>query len=437
MKPARGAAAGTPTAVVKPGVRRVRGTVQRTVRSLRYLLLGLAAGIGALVTVVAGATGCAVLAVTHLGAPAFLAATAAVRRLAGLERRRAALVLPAAVPVPYPSAEAATVAGRARQRAAHPATWRDTAWLTVLFPLTVVCAVVAVVVLCVDLAALTSPAWARALPPERRSDPGFTTLTTPGRQAVTALAALVLLPAAAWLVRALATGQARLAAGLLKPGRTQRLTERTDRLALTRSRAIDAQAAELRRIERDLHDGAQARIVALGMTLALAERRLKALGPAADQARADLAAARADVHTALDELRHLVRGIHPPILTDRGLDGALTALFADHPLPITAGVRLPRRPAPALEAAAYFLIAEALTNITKHAHATSATVTVHARVDGTLAVTVTDDGHGGADPGGPGLTGLRRRIEALDGTLALTSPAGGPTTVHAEIPCAL
>ncbi|MFD3875422.1 sensor histidine kinase [Streptomyces sp. NPDC058623] len=411
--------------------------LQRTVRSLQYLLLGLAAGSGALVTVVAGATGCAVLVVTHLGAPAFLAATTAVRRLAGLERRRAALILPAPIPTPYPGAEPATVAGRARQRAAHPATWRDTAWMTILFPLTLVCAVLAVVVLAVDLAALTSPAWAWAIPPERRGDPGFMTLTTPGRQATTALAALILLPAAAWLVRALAAGQARLAAGLLKPGRTQRLSERTDHLARTRSRAIDAQAAELRRIERDLHDGAQARIVALGMTLALAERRLKALGPAADQARTDLAAARADVNTALDELRHLVRGIHPPILTDRGLDGALTALFADHPLPVTADIRLPHRLAPALEAAAYFLIAEALTNITKHAHATTVTVTVDTRPDGTLAVTVTDDGQGGADPEGSGLTGLRRRVEALDGTFTLTSPSGGPTTMHAEIPCAL
>ncbi|MGK5638047.1 sensor histidine kinase [Streptomyces sp. URMC 126] len=408
----------------------------RTIRALRHLLLGLVTGTGALAVVVAGATGCVVLAVTHLGAPAFLAATAAVRRLAGAERRRAALVLPDPIAVPYAPVRAATAAGRARQLAAHPATWRDTAWLTLLFPLALVCAVVAVVVLAVDLAALTSPAWAWALPPAHRADPGFTTVTTPVRRILTALAALALLPGVCRLVEALSAGQARLAAALLAPGRTQLLTERTDRLALTRSRAIDAQAAELRRIERDLHDGAQARIVALGMSLALADRRLRQLGPAADAARADLAAARADVTRALDELRHLVRGIHPPILTDRGLDGALAALFADHPLPVTADVHLPRRLAPALDAAAYFLIAEALTNTAKHAHATAATVTVRTRPDGTLNVTVTDDGRGGADPDGPGISGLRRRIEALDGTLTLTSPTGGPTTLHAEFPCA-
>lgn len=424
-------------AVIRRAARRVPDTFHRTIRALRYLLLGVPAGIGALVTVVAGATGCLVLAITHLGAPAFLATTATVRQLASLERRRAALVLPAPVPAPYRPAEAGTAAGRARQLATHPATWRDPAWLACLFPLTLVCAVIAVVVLAADLAALTSPAWAWALPPARRSDPGFATLTTPARQALTAVAALVLLPAVTWLVRALSTGQARLASALLAPGRTQRLTERTDRLTITRSRVIDAQAAELRRIERNLHDGAQARIVALGMSLALADRRLKALGPAADAARADLAAARADVNTALDELRHLVRGIHPPILTDRGLDGALTALFADHPLPVTTDIQLPRRLAPALDAAAYFLIAEALTNTAKHAHATNATVHVRTRPDGALAITVTDDGHGGADPNGPGISGLRRRIEALDGTLTLTSPPGGPTTVHAEFPCAL
>lgn len=427
----------TGAAVIRHKAHRVPDMFHRTTRALRYLLLGVATGIGALVTVVAGTTGCLVLGITHLGVPAFLITAAVVRRLASLERRRAALVLRAPVPVPYSPAGTATAAGRARQLARHPATWRDTAWLTLLLPVALVCAVIAVVVLAVDLAALSSPAWAWALPSARRSDPGFATLTTPAGQALTALAALILLPAVTWLVRALSAGQARLAAALLAPGRTQRLAERTDRLTITRSRVIDAQAAELRRIERDLHDGAQARIVALGMSLALADRRLKALGPAADAARADLVAARADVNTALDELRHLVRGIHPPILTDRGLDGALTALFADHPLPVTADIQLPRRLAPALDAAAYFLIAEALTNTAKHAHATGATVSVRTRPDGALAVTVTDDGHGDADPNGTGISGLRRRIEALDGILTLTSPPGGPTTVHAEFPCAL
>ncbi|MFD4790921.1 sensor histidine kinase [Streptomyces sp. NPDC058459] len=417
--------------------RRLTTMFRRTLRALAYLLYGLGTGIAALVTLVVAVTACAVLSLTHAGVPAFLAATSATRALAGLERRRAALVLLGPVPTPYRQADAATRAGRARQVAAHPATWRDIAWLTALFPLALASAVVAVVVLGVDLAALTSPAWVWALPAHHRHDNGFVTVTTPLGQVLTVLAAAALLPLLARLVRALAGGQARLAAALLASGRTQRLTERADRLTRTRARAIDAQAAELKRIERDLHDGAQARIVGLGMTLALAEHRLKALGAAADPARADLAAARREITTALDELRHLVRGIHPPILTDRGLDGALTALFADHPLPVLADVDLPRRLAPAVESAAYFLIAEALTNTAKHAQATHATVTAHTRPDRTLAVTVTDDGHGGADPDGPGLSGLRRRLDALDATLTLASPPGGPTRLHAEFPCAL
>jgi signal transduction histidine kinase len=414
----------------------MNGVFRSGVRALAYLLYGVGTGIAALATLVTAVTACAVLGVTHAGAPAFLIAAAATRSLAGWERRRAALVLPAAIPPPYQPADATTIAGRARRVAAHPATWRDISWLVVLFPLALTCAVVAVVLLSVDLAALTSPAWAWALPAGLADDPGFRTVGTLRGRALTAMAGLALLPPIVLGVRALATGQARLAAALLSPGRTQQLAERADHFRRTRARALDAQAAELQRIERDLHDGAQARIVALGMTLALTEHRLKALGPAADPARADLTSARREITIALDELRHLVRGIHPPILTDRGLDGALAALCADHPLPVVTEVDLPRRLPPAIESAAYFLIAEALANTAKHGHANHVVVAVRTRPDGTLAVTVTDDGRGGADPDGPGLSGLRRRLDALDATLDVESPPGGPTRLHAEFPCA-
>lgn len=409
----------------------------RTARALTHLLYGLGTGIVALVTLVLAVTACTVLSVTHAGAHVFLASTTATRYLAGLERRRAALVLPVPIPRPYRSMGAVTAAGRARQIASQAATWRDVAWLMLLFPLALVGAVVALVLLGVDLAAFTAPAWVWALPPGHRHDTGFLPVATPVRRALTALTALILLPLLARLVQVLSNTQARMARMLLAPGRTQQLAERADHLTRTRTRVIDAQAAELQRIERDLHDGAQARIVGLGMTLALAEHRLSALGPAADSARADLTAARREVTLALEELRHLVRGIHPPILTDRGLDGALTALFADHPLPVTAHIDLPTRLPPAVESAAYFLIAEALANIAKHAHATRVTVTASTQRDGALSVTVTDNGCGGANPEGTGLTGLRRRLDALDATLTLTSPPGGPTRLHAEFPCAL
>jgi signal transduction histidine kinase len=203
---------------------------------------------------------------------------------------------------------------------------------------------------------------------------------------------------------------------------------------------VDAQAAELRRIERDLHDGSQARMVAAGMTLALAARRLRAQpdAEAADdtaRAAADVDLARRQIDDALTELRRLVRGIHPPILTDRGLHAALAALAGDSPLTVSVrGATGERYPA-AVESAAYFVVAEGLANAAKHADATRCTVELHRSGD-TVHVTLTDDGRGGADPAGSGLEGLRRRIEALDGVLTITSPPGGPTSLHAEFPCA-
>jgi signal transduction histidine kinase len=263
----------------------------------------------------------------------------------------------------------------------------------------------------------------------------FLMTTTPGRCLFAALGVLLAPPAAA-LVRVLAAGLARLAATLLGPGEHRRLVEQTAQLTRSRQRVVDAQAAELRRIERDLHDGAQARIVAAGMTLALAARKLRAHPPgtADPDGGADVELARRQLDDALAELRRLVRGIHPPILTDRGLHAALTALAGDAPFTVELrGDPTARYPA-AVESAAYFVVAEGLTNTAKHAAATTATVDVSQHAD-TVRITVTDNGHGGADPTGTGIDGLRRRVEALDGTLTLTSPPGGPTVLYAELPC--
>jgi signal transduction histidine kinase len=221
------------------------------------------------------------------------------------------------------------------------------------------------------------------------------------------------------------------AALLSSPDQTQ-LTERIETLESSRAGAVDAQESALRRIERDLHDGAQARLVALGMSLGMAEHTL-----ADDPGRAGelLADARVDAEAALRELRDLARGIHPPVLGDRGLEAAVGALASATPLRVTLAVDVPERPAPAVESAAYFVVAEALANAAKHAHAERLEIRI-ARVDDALELEVQDDGHGGADAGGAGLTGLRHRVEALDGSLHVTSPPGGPTTVRAEIPCA-
>jgi signal transduction histidine kinase len=209
-------------------------------------------------------------------------------------------------------------------------------------------------------------------------------------------------------------------------GRGQRIQE----LETTRAGAVDVQEAELRRIERDLHDGAQARLVALGMNLGLAEQKLRTDPEAV---RLLLAEARQGATEALEELRDLARGIHPPILTDRGLEAAVADLVSRSPVPVTLSVDLPERPPPAVEIAAYFVVSEALANAIKYAGATQLQITVGRTRDG-LRIVVVDDGKGGANPAGNGLTGMRQRVEALDGRLVVASPEGGPTTVTAELP---
>ena len=224
-----------------------------------------------------------------------------------------------------------------------------------------------------------------------------------------------------------------LLAALTAAGVYGQREHRIKRLEQTRAGAVDVQESELRRIERDLHDGAQARLVALGMSLGMAEQ---ALDRDPEAVRALLVEARKGAGEALAELRDLARGIRPPLLTDRGLEPAIAALSARTPIPVTLSVDLnPERYESAVETAAYFTVAEALANAIKHAQATRVDVRIESR-DGLLVAEVVDDGEGGADPSGGGLVGLRQRAEALDGTLRVRSPAGGPTTVTLELPCA-
>ena len=229
------------------------------------------------------------------------------------------------------------------------------------------------------------------------------------------------------------TAHARMTRHWLGPQPVSELAQRVDDLARTRSDSLDLHAAEVRRIERDLHDGTQARLVALGMNLGLAETLL------ADRpdVKALLIEARQNNLRALAELRELVHGIHPPVLADRGLDGAVRALALDSPLPVDIDVDLPGRPPAPAESAAYFAIAECFANAIKHVKPTLITIQIRHRA-GALALTVWDDGLGGANPeAGSGLRGIARRLDAFDGTMTVTSPAGGPTTVVMELPCAL
>ena len=213
-------------------------------------------------------------------------------------------------------------------------------------------------------------------------------------------------------------------------GGEEELVERVDELTRTRRGALDVQAHELRRIERDLHDGAQARLVALTMQLGRAEARLADNPEAAELVRE----ARGEAKEAIAELRDLARGIAPPVLADRGLPAAVEAVAGRSAIRATVDAEIARRPPPVVETAAYFVVAESLTNAAKHA---GDGARAHVRIrDGAdrLTIEVSDDGHGGADPAGNGLTGLRHRVEALDGALTVTSPAGDGTTIRAVLP---
>ncbi len=228
------------------------------------------------------------------------------------------------------------------------------------------------------------------------------------------------------LLRARALADRRLLGG----DRVEELERRVEEVTTSRSETLDHSAAEVRRIERDLHDGAQARIASVGMNVGLAEK-LMSTDPEA--AAALLREARETTVGALEDLRSVVRGIHPPALADRGLAGGLEALALPIPLPITVTVDAPSLPPP-VESAAYFAVAECLANTVKHADAARAWVRV--RHDGeVLHLVVGDDGRGGADPGGTGLAGVANRLAAFDGTMAVDSPVGGPTVVTMEVPC--
>ncbi|RLV04278.1 sensor histidine kinase [Streptomyces griseocarneus] len=279
----------------------------------------------------------------------------------------------------------------------------------------------------VGLAGATVYGWVWALPVRTRLDFfGYAT------QVYCTMGGIALSCAAPWAAGAAARAENRLASALLGPGRAQRLQQRVEHLAESRTDLIEAVDAERRRIERDLHDGTQQRLVSLAVHLGLAVATLKDLP---DEAREVIEAAHREAKETITELNDLVRGLHPAVLEDRGLDAALSGLAARVPLPVRLRVDLEGRVAPAVESVAYFVVSEALTNVTKHARATRAEVTV-GRVGEVLRVNVTDDGLGGADiSAGTGLSGLAKRVGSVDGTLRVSSPVGGPTTVAAELPC--
>jgi len=335
-----------------------------------------------------------VLVVAWIGLGVLLVAVPACRWLANTHRTMAGRVLGTPIPDQYQPRPEGGVVAKVTGWATDPMTWRDLAWLLVSATAGFALSLVAVVLL---IAVVTGALWWYGVGPIMRA-------------------------------------RSEMDRWLLSRGHTEVLEERVQVLTETRAEAIDHSAAELRRIERDLHDGAQARLVALSMSLGLAESLYETDPDAAQQMVAD---ARSTSRAALGELRSVVRGIHPPVLADRGIGGAVQALALDMAMPVSVEVRFEGRPPAPVESATYFAVAECLANIGKHSGAEHAWI-AFSHGDGTLRVVVGDDGHGGADPSaGTGMRGVMRRLSAFDGTMRVSSPSGGPTVVTLEVPCAL
>jgi signal transduction histidine kinase len=404
---------------------------------LRAVVCGLLAvplALASLVTFVFAAVGLAAVAVPGVGLLVLPATIWLVRVRADLERAMAAR-MGVAIARPYlPEPERRTAWRRFQWVATDPATWRDVAWLV---PDAISGLILGTLAFALPLyglhGVLLLPLWLHlgdvwygygVFWPVATLAAGWSSLP----QGLIILG--VGLTVAPWLMWV----HYRFAKLFLSPTRTARLALRVQQLTVTRSDSVDAQAAELRRIERDLHDGAQARIASLGMSIGLAEELMHRDPDAARQLLTD---ARAASSEALVELRHLVRGIHPPVLAERGLAGAVRALALGLPLPVVVDLDLPGRADTPVESAAYFAVAEALANVTKHSNARQASV-VGRYLNGTLSLVVRDDGCGGADPAtGTGLRGIRQRLAAFDGTMTLSSLPGGPTLVALEIPCVM
>jgi signal transduction histidine kinase len=248
-----------------------------------------------------------------------------------------------------------------------------------------------------------------------------------------AIAGVIVLPLVPWIVRGFARFDALAARSLLSPSKRTELARRVDDLRETQARSVDVAMADRRQIERDLHDGAQQRLLSLGMDLGMA---LEKFDSDPDAARGLVGDAHAELQRAIAELRNLARGIHPAVLTDRGLDAALSALAARSPIPVRLDVQLDDRPPASVEATAYFIVAEALTNAARYANAKRVDVKLRENGD-KLHIEVKDDGVGGAEQRvGGGLAGLADRASSVEGSLRVSSPQGGPTVVTADLPCA-
>jgi signal transduction histidine kinase len=402
--------------------------------ALIHLLAGLIIGLVAFVVIVAGiALGVGLLPVLGFGILLLVSTFWFGQQYARAERARFAFLLGEHIPAPRPVAahpHDATGWRRIWRAATRATAWKNLAYALVRLPLSVLEVALVLTVWSASLVLLTAPAYSAALPGGAAHLGGFRLAGT-WWLSLAAVTGVVLLIAAPVVTRAVAMMDTSAGRWLLGSAGRAELTARIGELETSRARVLDAAEAERMRIERDLHDGAQQRLVSLAMELGRAKAKF-ATDPQA--AAAIVGQAHEQAKTALAELRNLVRGVRPPVLSDRGLDAALSGLAALSPVPVTVRADLPGRPPAAVEAIAYFVVAEALTNVAKHAGASHAEVTV-GHTGGLLTVVISDDGIGGADPAGQGLSGLAARVAGVDGRLRVTSPAGGPTSVEVVLPC--
>jgi signal transduction histidine kinase len=437
----------------KPLARALRAPFEaRTWKETAHLLLNLPIGIATFTIIVTGfALGFGLL-ITLIGIPILIAMLYVSRAIGWFERLRAALLLDVEVPSPYrPDPPRDTWYRPFMSRASDPATWVEVVYHLILMPLGIITFTIVVTFWTLGLALLFSPLLGLAADqPVHFFDAWFTVtvdnsplivditstrgwhwiIDTPIEFAIISFAGLLVIFLTPWVVRGLATANRSLVRGLL--GRD--VTERVRELTASRTAAVDLAAEDRRQIERDLHDGVQQRLVSLAMDLGRAKEKLDT-DTDPEGAKELVGEAHEEAKRAITEVRDLARGIHPAVLTDRGLDAALSALATRSPVRADVRVDVVERPPASVEAAAYFVVSEALANIAKHASATRADVTVRRSGD-RLIVKVEDDGVGGASlVEGSGLAGLRDRVGALDGELHLLSPRGGPTVLMVEIPC--
>ncbi|MFD8529142.1 sensor histidine kinase [Streptosporangium canum] len=371
------------------------------------------------------------LVIVWAGLPLLALTMCAWRAAAMLERRLVRLAFGVTIRDPYRPSQGDNLFLRWKDMFVDPATWKDLLYLLLLLPIGVVEFVVSVALWCLGLGMIIVPTVLLF--------GGNPVTITDGLLVDSVLEALLCVPVgvgvllvALYATRGMGWLHALLAVALLGAGEKNLLAARAAQLRASRARAVDAAEAERRRIERDLHDGAQQRLLSVAMDLGRAQAKMDS-DP--QGARELLAQAHAGAKAAIAELRDLARGIHPAILTDRGLDAALSSLAARAPVRVDLSVEVSHRPPPAVESIAYFVVAESLTNMVKHSEATEVSVRV-SREGHRVVVEVHDNGVGAAVPrAGGGLAGLADRAATIDGTLSVNSPPGGPTLIRAELPC--